>query len=160
MTHTRLALPATLDMAPNQQTGFLLQWAHQRAKNIFNAKLGPLRIETRHLGVLMLLAASPGLNQKEVVEQLELDKSSVVLILDDLERLGLAKRLPNPRDRRAHTLQITARGRARLTAAKRTAARLGRDIFAGLTSKQRRDLDRALARIITNCARLEERRAS
>ncbi len=160
MRKEKLVLPAGVRETAGQRTGFLLQSAHQKARKALNARLRTLRIETRHLGVLTLLASSPGLRQKELIERLDLDKSSVVLILDDLERLGLAKRCPDPHDRRSHALQITSRGRARLAVAKRIADRLARTIFDGFTRRQRKDLDHALERIIANCNRLHERRAS
>jgi DNA-binding MarR family transcriptional regulator len=42
---------------------------------------------------------------------LEIDKSSAVYIVDDLERLGLATREPDANDRRANAVQITRKGR-------------------------------------------------
>lgn len=137
--------------APDQRTGFLLQQAHQRTRRAFNEALRALQIETRHLGVLTALAGDNALNQKQLVEQLDLDKSAVVLIVDDLERLGLARRRPAPRDRRAHSVQITERGRQRLKRAQRIAVRLGRRIFRGLNHDERRQLDRVLLQIIQNC---------
>src|SRR5215510_15508530 len=95
---TRAQMKTTDDFAsitperPDQRTGFFLQLAHQRTRRVYNQALRNLRIETRHLGVLTALASNEALNQKQFVEQLELDKSSVVLIIDDLERLGLAER--------------------------------------------------------------------
>lgn len=151
MREKAVNFPAGLSASADQRTGFLLQWAHQRSRRAFNQALRALKIEARHLGVLSLLADRPGLNQKQLVEQLELDKSAVVLILDDLERLGLAARFPHPRDRRAHTLQITGKGRKHLGAANRISVPLGRAIFAGLTREERKTLDRALLRIISNC---------
>lgn len=94
------------------------------------------------------------------MKQLELDKSSVVLIIDDLERLGLAKRCPDPQDRRAHAVQITEQGRKSLRAAQRIAERLGRKIFAGLSQNERKLLDLAVWRIIRNCEGLQKEKRS
>ncbi len=129
----------------------MLQSAHQWTRRLFDEALRPAGIETRHLGVLAALAPGEQLNQKQLVDRLELDKSAVVLILDDLERLGLAGRHAHPSDRRAHTLQITGEGRRRLAAAQEIAAELGRRIFAGMTRSDRDQLDRMLLRIVENC---------
>ena len=134
-----------------QRTGALLQWAHQWTRRVFNEALQPIGIETRHLGVLTALASGGELNQKQLVERLDLDKSAVVLILDDLERLALAQRRPDPRDRRAHAVRITEEGRERLASAQEIAVRLGRKVFSGLTRSDREQLDRALSRIVRNC---------
>ncbi len=151
MKHSTSQLPGGVPGPPNPRTGFLLQWAHQRTRRAFNEALRPLNIETRHFGVLTALAAQGVLNQKQFVEQLELDKSSVVLIVDDLERLGLVRRGPDPHDRRAHAVQITDEGRKCVDTAQEIAVRLGRKIFAGLSRSEREQLDRSLWRIIRNC---------
>jgi MarR family transcriptional regulator, lower aerobic nicotinate degradation pathway regulator len=82
---------------------------------------------------------------------LELDKSSVVLIIDDLERLGLAERQPDPHDRRAHAVRITRRGRERARKADEIARRVGAAIFASLNPRDRLELDLMLWRIVRNC---------
>jgi DNA-binding MarR family transcriptional regulator len=136
----------------DQQTTFLLQWAHRRALRAFNAALHPLQIEARHLGVLMALAETDQpLNQKQLADHLELDKSSVVLIMDDLERVRMAQRGRDPRDRRAHALEITERGRECLARAQAIADQLTRKILADISQPERKRLDDSLRRIIQNC---------
>ena len=147
MTALALDLPA----APDQRTGFLLSLAHQLTRKGFNRALRPLEIETRHLGVLSAIAAHGALSQARIVELLALDKSVVVLIVDDLERLGLAKRGRVRADRRAHAVQITGEGRKRLAAAQGIAKRFGCAVFAGLSQDDRSRLDHLLQRIIMNC---------
>ncbi len=145
--------------SPDQRTGFLLRLAHQFTWKEFNDALRPAGIEARHLGVLTAVADHGTLSQARCVELLGLDKSVVVLIVDDLERLGLAQRKPDPHDRRAHAIQVTKKGQESLKAAKAIAERLGRTVFAGLTQKERTELDELLSRIIMNCqrAKLEAR---
>jgi MarR family transcriptional regulator, lower aerobic nicotinate degradation pathway regulator len=135
-----------------QQTLFLMQWAHRRSLRAFNLALSPFKIEARHLGILMLLAETrKPLSQKQLAMQLELDKSSVVLIMDDLEHLQLAKRSPDPQDRRAHAVEITTKGRECLAQAETIAAQLSRKILAGISQEGRKRLDETLRRIIQNC---------
>jgi DNA-binding MarR family transcriptional regulator len=88
---------------------FLVQAVHRRGRRIYNAALKPLGLEARHVGVLGLLAASGPLIQRQIAEALDIDKSSVVTIVDDLERAGLAERRAAPRDRRAYAVRITER---------------------------------------------------
>jgi MarR family transcriptional regulator, lower aerobic nicotinate degradation pathway regulator len=149
--------PETPKIPIDQQTTFLLQWAHRRALRAFNSALRPLQIEARHLGALMALEATGvPLHQKQLAAQLELDKSSVVLIMDDLERLRMAQRRRDPRDRRAHVLGITDRGRECLGQAQTIAEQLSRTILAGISQTERKRLDAALWRIIRNCQALPE----
>jgi MarR family transcriptional regulator, lower aerobic nicotinate degradation pathway regulator len=146
-----LKLPASLD----QRTGFLLRLAHQWTRRAFNDALRPLGIEARHFGVLSAIAEHGALSQKRFVEWLGLDKSVVVLIVDELERLRLAQRQRDPDDRRAHAVQITQEGRTCLRAAQGIAERLGRTVFSGLSQNDRKQLDGFLMRIIVNCQRTE-----
>jgi DNA-binding MarR family transcriptional regulator len=140
----------------NKQTMFLMQWAHRRSLRAFNAALGHLEIEARHLGILMLLAKTrEPLSQKQLALRLELDKSSVVLIMDDLERLQMAKRSRDPLDRRAHAVEITDKGRECLARAETIAAQLSGQILAGISHDRRRQLDATLQQIIRNCETLE-----
>jgi MarR family transcriptional regulator, lower aerobic nicotinate degradation pathway regulator len=139
-----------------KQTMFLMQWAHRRSLRAFNAALGPFEIEARHLGILMLLTeTSEPLNQKQLALKLELDKSSVVLIMDDLERLQMAKRSRDPRDRRAHAVEITDKGRKCLARAEIIAAQLSRQILAHISQDRRKQLDATLRQIIRNCEALK-----
>jgi DNA-binding MarR family transcriptional regulator len=141
-----------------QQTGFLLQLAHQAARRVFNEGLSPLKIQAKHLGVLMALCGGESLTQIQLANRLELDKSSVVLIVDELERLQLAHRRVHPNDRRAHVLEITSRGRRVVSEAKQIAIVADKQIFAGLTRNDRVRLDGALSRIAQNCLASPRRR--
>lgn len=60
---------------------------------------------------LQRLAAQPQ-TLRALAELLVADPPYVTLIVDDLERRGLAQRIPHPEDRRAKLVQLTAAGRA------------------------------------------------
>ena len=57
------------------------------------------------------------MNQRALVGRLQLDKSSMVYVIDELERQGLAERRRDPRDRRSYQVSITDAGRDRVAAA-------------------------------------------
>lgn len=61
--------------------------------------------------LLRLLAAEPK-TLRAIAEWLAADAPYVTLMVDDLERRGLARRKPHPEDRRAKLVQLTAAGRA------------------------------------------------
>jgi DNA-binding MarR family transcriptional regulator len=138
-------------MGLERETGFLLQLAHQRARRAFNEALAPLHIQAKHVGVLATLSGNRPFNQKELADQLELDKSMVVLIVDDLERLQLAHRHRDASDRRAHALQITEKGRQVTKSAMRIAAVVNRKVLDGFSHDGRRRFNQALLRVIQNC---------
>lgn len=147
------SFPFDLPSSPAQRTGFLISLAHQLTRKGLNEALRTLGIEARHLGLLSTIAAHAGLSQTRLMELLGLDKSVVVLIVDDLERLGLAERRGSPADRRAHAVYITKEGRKRVKAAQQTAVQFGHAVFAGLSQSDQRQLDNLLKQIIMNCQR-------
>jgi DNA-binding MarR family transcriptional regulator len=62
------------------------------------------------IGVLLLVAANPGINQTTVGNALGIDRSTLVSMLDRLEERKVVARTPSPRDRRSHALILTAKG--------------------------------------------------
>src|SRR4051812_17267595 len=64
-------------------------------------------------GFCVLSAALDGEHtQKELADLIGLDKTTMVVTVDDLERAGLAERRPSPTDRRARVTPAPAAGRA------------------------------------------------
>lgn len=138
------ATPGPLDTVLGGQ--FYL--AHRYARAATNRALKPLHVELRHLGVLGCLAEYGPVSQRELVDRLQLDKSSMVLIVDELERQGLAERRRNERDRRSYAVHLTAAGRDRLAAAERVTSTVMADLLAPLSHAERRQLHDLLARLL------------
>lgn len=66
--------------------------------------------------VLATLRFSEGVTQQELAERLLVTKGNVCGVLDRLERLGWVERRPDPGDRRANRLHLTATGRRKVDA--------------------------------------------
>jgi DNA-binding MarR family transcriptional regulator len=64
--------------------------------------------------VLATLRFSEGVTQQELAERLLVTKGNVCGVLDRLERLGWVERRPDPEDRRANRLHLTAAGRRKV----------------------------------------------
>ena len=63
-------------------------------------------------GALRASTASTGeLTQKELAHMVGLDKTTMVVTIDELEAAGLAERVPSPTDRRARIIAVTKAGR-------------------------------------------------
>ena len=65
-------------------------------------------------GMLQVIAANPGLAQSRLAEAMGVERSAIVKVVDQLEARGLIVRRPSPRDRRSHSLHLTAAGGERL----------------------------------------------
>ena len=109
--------------------------------------LAPLGLSVQLCGVLNLLAEGP-ISQQELGEQLNIDRTTVVELIDDLEGQGIVVRRRNPADRRSYALHLTPKGRA---AQKRAAAAfdaVADEYFSTLPAAERKALADMLRRLI------------
>jgi DNA-binding MarR family transcriptional regulator len=125
----------------------LLQMAHRSSHQRLAATLAPLGLAARDFGVLAFLSRGP-LSQRQLIDLLGVDKSTMVRVVDDLERQGLLVRRRDPNDRRAYAVELTDHGRQRLDAAQTATRDLGAHLFGWLSDHDRRRLHATLHRII------------
>jgi DNA-binding MarR family transcriptional regulator len=142
------AATASLPKALAASTGFLLSKAAQRANAEVEAALRPLGLRTRHYGVLAALAEAGPLSQQRLGEWLRVDRTTMVAVIDDLERHGLVLRRRLPRDRRAYALELTADGEAMLTRGREVISAAETRALAGLSAAERRQLHALLERLV------------
>jgi DNA-binding MarR family transcriptional regulator len=90
--------------------------------------------------VLNYLQAHEGAIQQQIGSAMGIDPSTMVSLVDQLERGGLAARRPHPQDRRAREVVITPKGRRTLKRARELAADVEGDILQGLSPTERRQL--------------------
>src|SRR5260370_14464523 len=83
--------------------GALLVIAARTGQELARRRLAPLGLSVQMCGVLNFLAASPT-SQHELGEQLAIDRTTVVELIDQLEKLGVVVRHRNPSDRRPQPL--------------------------------------------------------
>ena len=69
-----------------------------------------------------------------------IDPSTMVSLVDQLERGGLAKRRLHPQDRRAREVLLTPKGRQTLKRARNLAAEVEDTVLQGLSRSERRQL--------------------
>jgi MarR family transcriptional regulator, lower aerobic nicotinate degradation pathway regulator len=144
-------LPATSDVlaVAAQETGFLLQRTHRRLRAALAEALVPLHLGVGHFAVLGLLFARGGLSQQQLIEILEIDKSSMVYLIDELEKQGLAQRRPAPGDRRAYAVHLTDTGRERVATGGEIVRRVQSQFLAPLKARERTQLNQLLRRLAT-----------
>lgn len=115
--------------------GFHLRQAQIAVFRDFAETVGALDITPGLFAVLVLTESNPGLTQGELARAVHLDRSTVVSVIDNLERRGLLERHAVANDRRSNALRLTASGAALLKKLKRRVAehekRLAREFDAG-----------------------------
>jgi MarR family transcriptional regulator, transcriptional regulator for hemolysin len=75
--------------------------------------------------------------QIELAEISDLDKTTMVVTVDELEKAGLAERRPSGSDRRARVIAVTDAGAKAVTEGARIADRVHRDVLDALPEEQR-----------------------
>ncbi|WP_433527884.1 MarR family winged helix-turn-helix transcriptional regulator [Micromonospora sp. CA-263727] len=126
---------------------FLLSWASHALRAEHAAGLTELGISPRAHCVLSRARAG-GLTQRQIGELCGVDKTTMVVTLDQLEAAGLARRVPSPTDRRARLVEVTAEGERVLDQAQQIAARLDQDVLAVLPEAEREVFLRAIQRLV------------
>ena len=106
-------------------------------------------------GHSVLAAAMTGeYAQTELARMVGLDKTTMVVTVDDLEAQGLVERRPSKSDRRARLIKVTKEGRRRVEVADGVLDRVREDVLGALPEEEREIFVRALGRLA--CGRLAE----
>jgi DNA-binding MarR family transcriptional regulator len=96
---------------------------------------------------LSRLARAPAETQLALAQAIHYDKTRLIGLLDELESAGLITRTPDPADRRARIVSLTAKGTKRHTAARRAIRAMEDELLAGVGATERARLRRTLARL-------------
>lgn len=134
-----------------------LCWLLSRASHGLNteltAALEEVGISPRAHSVLVT-AMSGEHTQSEIARLVGLDKTTMVVTVDELEAAGLAERRPSPADRRARVIAATASGEQKVREADDVLNRVRDDVLNALPADERQVFLRALGRLA--CGRLAE----
>ena len=104
-------------------------------------------------GQCVLSAALRGEHtQKELAEVVGIDKTTMVVTLDELEQAGLAQRRPSATDRRARIVAVTKKGEKAMAQGESVAAQIQEDVLSSLPAREREIFMRSLSRLV--CDRL------
>jgi MarR family transcriptional regulator, lower aerobic nicotinate degradation pathway regulator len=138
------AIPVSLA----DQVGYLLAKSHLRVHNSANEALEPLGLTVKHYGLLTLLVHEGPISQGRLGEVMRIDRTTMVALIDDLERSGHVDRTRNPEDRRAYALSATTSGKRVQRSAATLMKRVQDETLAPLSSDERRELRRMLRAIV------------
>jgi MarR family transcriptional regulator, lower aerobic nicotinate degradation pathway regulator len=154
MEHQHSELPP-LPASLQRRLGAVLGWAAESAQEVANRALEPLGLTVKHFGVMTFLRHETApdrerdsLSQQAIGERLRIDRTTMVSLIDDLERAGYVKRERNPDDRRAYVIRLTATGRRAQAEAEEAVDAHALQFFGRLPEAERQELHRLLARLI------------
>jgi DNA-binding MarR family transcriptional regulator len=101
----------------------------------------------RSHGVLMT-AMTGELTQSEIAQAVGLDKTTMVVTVDELEAAGLAERVPSKTDRRARVIAVTKAGRRKAAEGQAIVERTQREVLDTLPARERDALLGGLSRLV------------
>jgi DNA-binding MarR family transcriptional regulator len=99
-------------------------------------------------GVLLTIERLGPVSQRQISDQMGLDASDLVGVIDILEREGFLTRGRDPEDRRRYSLTLTALGRQRLGQFSIIAAEVEEELLAPLDDDERRTFHLLVQRVL------------
>jgi DNA-binding MarR family transcriptional regulator len=127
--------------------GFLMNYLGRQSGGRFWDRLRPYGLHPREFGVMTVIAANPGVTQQELGTLAGQDPSTMVALLDELERRGVAERRRNPADRRKYAIHLTPDGERLLAELQAVAREAGAEFFSRLDETEQAELLRLLRKL-------------
>jgi DNA-binding MarR family transcriptional regulator len=107
-------------------------------------------LRERHLIAVTLLREFGEQSQADLAATLRVDPTSLVGLLNELEAAGLVERRRTPRDRRRHTVALTAAGMGRLAEIERAIIATEQRVLSGLDPTEQATLHALLQKATGN----------
>jgi DNA-binding MarR family transcriptional regulator len=127
---------------------FLLGTVSTRAIELFGQELTGSKLSVRAAGMLLLLDAQGPTSQNVIGQQMRLERSTMSLAVDELERNRLVRRRRAPADRRQNELELTARGRRAIDEIQAATDKTTESLLQQLDPDEQRQLVALLQRIL------------
>jgi MarR family transcriptional regulator, lower aerobic nicotinate degradation pathway regulator len=153
MPSARTKMPTRPPPASRNNTkpiGFLLQRAHNLLRFQLQGVLEGSGIHLGHVAIMGALAKGYPLSQRELSEWTAIEKSSMVIFLDGLEKNGWIRRARHPTDRRTHAVSLTPAGAERLAILGPRLASVEEQFTSALSAKERKQLAALLTTLISD----------
>ncbi|HTR83287.1 MAG TPA: MarR family winged helix-turn-helix transcriptional regulator [Reyranella sp.] len=130
------------------QIGYLLRRAHQRASSIFQANIGDPNITPTQYSSMAKLSEYGELSQNLLGRLVGMDKATMQGVVRRLKERGLVDSRPDPGDARRTLLSLTTEGQRVTAKLMLNGPAVSRETLKPLTSLEQRQLSELLNKII------------
>jgi DNA-binding MarR family transcriptional regulator len=113
--------------------GYLLKHAFMQLDDLVTAVLAPHNINGRELGLLIHIAAHEPASQQQIAQRMQIDRTTMVALLDTLEAKGVVARRPHAEDRRRNVVALTDHGQQILKLGQEASAKAERQFLEPLS---------------------------
>ena len=121
---------------PDAHLGYLLKHVQLRFFELSAVALEPLGINGREAAVLRAIADGYPVSQGEIARAMNVDRTTMVALIDDLQGKELVRRRQDPEDRRKNAVELTDAGRNTVRQAAGAAERAERDFLGPLSAAE------------------------
>ncbi len=137
-------------MIIDHDTGYFVTRTARAFMRIAEAQLRPLGLGVAHLPVLICLAEEKSLTQTEIAQRTHVEQPTAAALMQRMNKAGLIKRSPDPRDGRATRIRLSARAEKVLPQALDLLGRTNGEATTGLSAKEIETLHGLLRRVLAN----------
>ena len=109
--------------------------------------LAPLGLRVMTFSALAIVVENPDLSQSQLAQALRIERSGVVVLVDELEKAELISRNQVEGDRRSYALRATPEGRKLWKQAERRVQAHEKALLADLSDEEQKHLAELLSRI-------------
>ena len=128
-------------------TGSLVRRAQQRHVAVWLSEVSA-DITSVQYAALEILQKTPGINQRQLGDELDVDRSTIADLTARLVRNGLVERSDDPDDKRSYVLFLTTAGKKQLAILRPRVEEVERILTAKLTQRESVELKRLLSALL------------
>jgi DNA-binding MarR family transcriptional regulator len=139
--------PATAGYRLEEQIGYVLRKAHQRATAIFARHFGPHQLTPTQWTTLVRIRERGNVSQNHLGRLTAMDPATIQGVVQRLIERDLITRTPDPKDGRRKRLALTPSGEALVEARVAEAFKVSRETLKPLTAAERAQLLELLSRL-------------
>lgn len=130
-----------------EQIGFVLRCAHQRASEVFNTVMGGFDVTPTQFAALAKIHDLGSVSQNQLGRLTAMDPATISGVVARLSARGYVMAAPDPSDGRLVRITLTPSGRDGIIAMKAAGAEVSRRTLASLDAREAAALLRALAEL-------------
>ncbi|WP_322028934.1 MarR family winged helix-turn-helix transcriptional regulator [Paraburkholderia sp. J76] len=128
-------------------TGSLVRRAQQRHVAVWLSEVSA-EITSVQYAALEILLEKPGINQRQLGDDLDVDRSTIADLVARMVRNGLVRRSDDPLDKRSYVLFLTAAGKKQLAILRPRVEEVEHILTARLNVSERLELRRLLLALL------------
>ena len=133
-----------------QFVGYEMKMAYLLIQEDMTRILKPIGLRIVTFSALGIVVENPDISQTQLSHALQIERSGVVVIVDELENADLISRNKVEGDRRSYALRATLKGHNLWNRTQKRVHEHEDDILSGLSTTERETLKVLLGRIIEN----------